>query len=195
MNAPRPVSDVSQLKALTHPLRVRILYALRAEGQATASRLGQLVDESPASVSYHLRKLADGGFVVEVANASSDGRERWWTVPAEGFSWTPTDFADTPEGATIGRAAKQALVDNQFLRQREYDASAKSWGGDWNHAALSCDYVMKLTAPETEEMMQEVQGVFTKWQMRSDERDDVNPEGVADTEHVMVFAHGFPYRP
>ncbi|MFC8178121.1 ArsR/SmtB family transcription factor [Rhodococcus sp. NPDC057297] len=194
MNEPRPVSEVSQLKALTHPLRVRILYALRAEGKATASRLGQLVDESPASVSYHLRKLSDGGFVVEAAGAGSDGRERWWTVPPEGFSWTPTDFADTPEGAAASRAAKQVLVDNQFFRQREYDASAKSWGDVWNHAALSCDFVMKLTAAETEAMMKEVQSVFNRWRVHSDERTDAVPSP-ADTEHVMVFAHGFPYRP
>jgi hypothetical protein len=91
----------------------------------------------------------------------------------------------------VSKAAKQVLVDNQFQRQREYDASAESWGDAWNGAAHSCDFVMKLTADETAAMMREVQGVLTKWRVRSDDR-AVDDDG---TEHVMVFAHGFPYRP
>lgn len=192
MRAPRPIADVSQLKALTHPLRVRILYALRAETSATASRLGQLVDESPNSVSYHLRKLADAGFVFEAPELGVDGRERWWRVPTEGFSWSSTDFADTVEGVAASKAAKQVLVENQFLRQREYDGTAESWGEDWTRAAHSSDFVFRLSPDETEQMMREAQGVFAKWRDLSDSRDGAAVDGA---EHVMVFAHGFPFRP
>lgn len=192
MSSPRPIADVSQLKALTHPLRVRILYALRAEGAATASRLGQIVDESPASVSYHLRKLADADFVFEDPKLGSDARERWWRVPAGGFSWSSSDFADTPEGVATSNAAKQLLVDNQFLRQREYDVSAQSWGAAWTSAAHSGDCVVRLTAAETSTMMREVQDVLDKWRDLSDDRAETDVEG---SEHVMVFAHGFPFNP
>ncbi|MDJ0394082.1 helix-turn-helix domain-containing protein [Rhodococcus sp. G-MC3] len=192
MRAPRPIADVSQLKALTHPLRVRILYALRAEGSATASRLGQVVDESPNSVSYHLRKLADAGFAFEAPELGVDGRERWWRVPVEGFSWSSADFAGTVDGAATSRAAKQVLVENQFLRQREYDDTAESWGEDWIRAAHSADFVLRLSPDETEEMMREAQEVFAKWRELSDSRDGSKIDGA---EHVMVFAHGFPFRP
>lgn len=192
MRSPRPIADVSALKALTHPLRVRLLYALRAEGTATASRLGQIVDESPASVSYHLRKLSDAGFVLEAPELSTDGRERWWRVPKEGFSWSPADFDATQEGRAASRAAKQTLVDNQFLRQREYDSTAEAWGDKWIHAAFSTDYVMQLTSDEASRMQDEVHAVLAKWHDHSLSR------GVtidAATEHVMVFAHSFPYNP
>lgn len=192
MQSPRPVADVSQLKALTHPLRVRILYALRAEGTATASRLGQIVDESPASVSYHVRKLCDAGFVIEAPDLGSDARERWWRVPVEGFSWSATDFAGTPEGVATSKAAKQVLVDNQFLRQREYEASAESWGEIWSSAAHSSDCVLRLTPEETSTMMREVQDVLDKWREMSDDRSETKVDG---GEHVMVFAHGFPFNP
>ncbi|MBJ7351785.1 MAG: helix-turn-helix transcriptional regulator, partial [Rhodococcus sp.] len=37
---------MSELKALTHPIRLRLLYALRANKSMTATQLGDLVDES-----------------------------------------------------------------------------------------------------------------------------------------------------
>jgi DNA-binding transcriptional ArsR family regulator len=192
MPTPRPIAEVSQLKALTHPLRVRLLYALRAEGTATASQLGQIVDESPASVSYHLRKLADAGFAHEAPELGTDGRERWWRVPQEGFSWSSSDFDGTQEGRAASKAAKQTLVENQFAHQREYDATADSWGKEWIDAAFSTDQVLRLTAEEAEQMKEELRTVLSKWHDVSADRDKA---AVDSTEHVMVFAHAFPYNP
>ncbi|WP_072805844.1 ArsR/SmtB family transcription factor [Rhodococcoides yunnanense] len=192
MRTPRPIADVSQLKALAHPLRVRLLYALRAEGTATASQLGQIVDESPASVSYHLRKLADAGFAHEAPDLGTDGRERWWRVPEEGFSWSSSDFEGTPEGRAASNAAKQALVENQFARQREYDSTSDSWSDEWKQASFSTDHVLQLTAEEADRMREELRAVLSKWNEHSLDR---KKEDHAGTEHVMVFAHGFPYNP
>lgn len=190
--APRPVSSVSQLKALTHPLRVRILYAVQAESAVTASRIGQLVDESPASVSYHLRKLADAGFVQEAPEHGSDGRERWWRVPDGGFTWTSSDFDATPEGRTTERAARRLLVDNQFRRRQEFDSDPDRWGPDWVQAAYSTDYVLKMTTEQLAGMSREIQSVIEKWRARADSARD---ESADDSQHIMVFAHGFPFEP
>ncbi|MBY6676382.1 winged helix-turn-helix transcriptional regulator [Rhodococcus sp. BP-332] len=189
-SAPRPVSSVSQLKALTHPLRVRILYAVQAEGAATASRIGQLVDESPASVSYHLRKLADAGFVQEAPDRGTDGRERWWRVPDGGFTWSSGDFDATPEGRTTDRAARRLLVDNQFRRRQEFDSDPDRWGADWVQGAFSTDYVLRMTAEQLEGMSREIQSVIEKWRVRAE-----SAAAPADSSHVMVFAHGFPFEP
>lgn len=188
---PRPVSSVSQLKALTHPLRVRILYAVQAETAATASRIGQLVDESPASVSYHLRKLADAGFVQEAPQHGSDGRERWWRVPEGGFTWTSNDFDSTPEGRTTERAARRLLVDNQFHRRQEFDSDPDRWGSAWIQAAFSTDYVLKMTTEQLEAMSREIQSVIEKWRAYA----EATTETAAAGQHVMVFAHGFPFEP
>jgi DNA-binding transcriptional ArsR family regulator len=51
------------LKALSHPLRVRLLATLRESGPATATELATLLDTDSASTSYHLRVLAQHGFV------------------------------------------------------------------------------------------------------------------------------------
>ena len=50
--------DASALKALAHPLRVRILDLLAERGPQTASSLAALIGESSGVTSYHLRALA-----------------------------------------------------------------------------------------------------------------------------------------
>ncbi|HJU96652.1 MAG TPA: helix-turn-helix domain-containing protein, partial [Jiangellaceae bacterium] len=49
------VQDLEPLRAFTHPLRMRLLAALRSDGPATASDLGRLLGESSGATSYHLR--------------------------------------------------------------------------------------------------------------------------------------------
>ena len=50
--------ELATLRALTHPLRTRLLGALRVDGPATASELGRRFGESSGATSYHLRRLA-----------------------------------------------------------------------------------------------------------------------------------------
>ena len=66
------------LKALAHPLRVRLLNLLREQGPATATRLAELTGQSSGATSYHLRQLATYGFVEEDEGQVATGRERWW---------------------------------------------------------------------------------------------------------------------
>jgi DNA-binding transcriptional ArsR family regulator len=71
------VLDVTAVRALAHPLRLRLLDLLRFDGPATATMLAGRVEESSGSTSYHLRQLARHGFIEEVAKRDG-GRERWW---------------------------------------------------------------------------------------------------------------------
>ena len=59
----RRVTDADALKALAHPLRMALLGALVTEGPLTASQAAALLSESPSNCSWHLRKLAEHGFV------------------------------------------------------------------------------------------------------------------------------------
>src|SRR3954454_12016717 len=73
------VLDPPRLRALAHPLRVRLLGLLRLHGPSTATRLAARVGDSSGSTSYHLRQLAAAGLVAEdPAHAGGGGRERWW---------------------------------------------------------------------------------------------------------------------
>lgn len=96
----------------THPLRIRIYRALFTGGEATASRLADQVDEAVSLVSYHLRKLAAHGFIVEAPGHDGDGRERWWKLSSDrGFNFRNSDFDDQPEGvAVLSQVTRQLLA-------------------------------------------------------------------------------------
>jgi DNA-binding transcriptional ArsR family regulator len=66
-----------QMKALTHPVRVRMLGMLRLDGPATATTLAQRLGLNTGATSYHLRQLAQHGFVVEDPDRGN-ARDRWW---------------------------------------------------------------------------------------------------------------------
>jgi DNA-binding transcriptional ArsR family regulator len=53
-----PLTDARTIRALAHPLRLRMLDLLAERGPLTATRLSEYVGESPANCSFHLRTLA-----------------------------------------------------------------------------------------------------------------------------------------
>ena len=72
-----------QIRTLAHPLRSRLLGALRVDGPATATTLAQALDTNTGATSYHLRQLAEVGLVAEDVDRGT-GRQRWWRAVARG---------------------------------------------------------------------------------------------------------------
>ncbi len=99
------------LRALAHPLRIRILDLLPSRGPLTASKLGEIVGESSGSTSYHLRQLAKHGLVREVEGKGT-ARERWWERTPGGFS-----ISSAGKDSAAGRQTAEA-VNMEFLRLR-----------------------------------------------------------------------------
>lgn len=90
-----------RLRGLVHPIRVRLLNLLETDGPATASQLGRRIGESSGTTSYHLRILAELGFV-EDDPEQGNGRDRFWRTPyrRSGFSFRSPD--DPGDDETIG---------------------------------------------------------------------------------------------
>src|ERR1700716_3267774 len=86
---PPLVSGVERIEALSLPIRLAMLEHVRLHGPATATECGSALDMSPAAASYHLRVLADYGFVTEIAD-ESDGRKRRWQAAAAAMTVDPT---------------------------------------------------------------------------------------------------------
>ena len=80
----RRLTDAKEMRALAHPTRVAAIELLSREGTMTATQLGELLDESPANMSFHLRTLAKYGFVEEAPGGT--GRERPWSRVGQGNS-------------------------------------------------------------------------------------------------------------
>ncbi|MFE6994974.1 helix-turn-helix domain-containing protein [Microbacterium sp. NPDC057659] len=76
--------STAQLRVLSHPTRLAFLRRLRENGPATSRSLGREFDLDSGAASYHLRRLAAGGLIVEDP-ALGTQRERWWRA-AEDFS-------------------------------------------------------------------------------------------------------------
>ncbi|MFE9705006.1 helix-turn-helix domain-containing protein [Streptomyces sp. NPDC005930] len=97
MNEPQdsPVRnlDARSLRGLAHPLRMRLLDALRFGGPATASQLAEKLDESSGATSYHLRRLALYGFI-EDDSERGKGRERWWKAVHTGLRFDDALLTD-----------------------------------------------------------------------------------------------------
>ncbi len=188
------ITDLAALKVFTHPLRIELWRALNAVRTATASQLADQVDEAVSLVSYHLRKMADHGFIEEAAGESSDGRERWWRPSEENtFTFRTSDFADNPEGAAVATAVVRQLQATRYARYTAYIDEAGSWPKEWSDAAFSSEYLTKLTAAELRQAEAELTAVAERW------RDHGRAaEAAGDTEgreHVAVHLYGFPFRP
>lgn len=106
--------DAGALKALAHPLRVRIYDLLSQYGPQTASSLAEQLGESSGSTSYHLRALAKHDLIREVADRGT-ARERWWERPRGSVTISTPDAVRTPSG----RAASQIVVTETYRQRHE----------------------------------------------------------------------------
>lgn len=90
--APQPEDDLSGLRVLAHPLRLRML-SLLTGAALSATELGRELGVSQALASYHLRQLHQAG-VIELAEVRPrrGGRERRFVYRAAATGApSPTD--------------------------------------------------------------------------------------------------------
>jgi DNA-binding transcriptional ArsR family regulator len=98
-------------RTLANPLRRRILSHLQQHREANSTTLAQALGESTGTTSYHLRKLAEQGFVAEIPEKSR-GRERWWrALPFHIQAPDPAKMASAEWSAAIAHARAQAEHD------------------------------------------------------------------------------------
>ncbi|MFE4592876.1 helix-turn-helix domain-containing protein [Streptomyces laurentii] len=188
----RRITDLGTLKAVSHPLRMRLYRALFVARVATASQLADQVDEAVSLVSYHLRKLADHGLIEEAEPQSADGRERWWQPSSRGVSVHDEDIRDSPELVAANDAFSRILGDQRAALHRRFVDERLTWSEEWRAAALSSEWLPKLTAAELAALGKELDAVVEKYDQKARAA-----EAAGDTEgreNVALHLHGFPYR-
>ncbi len=182
------VTDVRALRALAHPLRNRLLGLLRLHGPSTATRLGELVGESSGSTSYHLRQLADYGFV-EDAGGLGTGRERWWRARHRMTSWEDADLAGQEGSAEVRDEMARLQLDGHGRVLKAWYASRSDLGEQWSAAASLNDYALRLTPEQTRELTTELNGVLERWLA-----DHPADQPAPDTELVSVLLDLVPLK-
>ncbi|MDN5857227.1 MAG: helix-turn-helix domain-containing protein [Pseudonocardia sp.] len=130
---PREITQSAEVRALRHPLRKRLLRALHRNGPATATALAKALGENTGATSYHLRRLAEHGFVEDDPERGR-GRERWWRTGPRDLRFPPRSRMDAALRAELGRFEQDAAADDaEALARFE---QARDHLGPWADAML-----------------------------------------------------------
>ena len=172
------------LRALAHPTRLKMLMLLRLEGSATATQLAQQLRLNTGATSYHLRQLAEHGFIVEDAERG-DARDRWWkavhrSTHADLDSRSTDEDAESSEAYlhTVALMYTETLV--QYAEERRYLPLA------WQKASTTSDWHLRLTPARAERLVDTLVKLIEDWREEED-GDDVG--GAAD---FVVNLNAFP---
>lgn len=178
------IRDPQVLRALAHPLRGRLLGLLRLDGPSTASRLAEKVGESSGSTSYHLRQLAQYGFVAEV-RGRGNGRERWWQAEHSMTDWEPGELIEQPGGLEAHEEMQRHQIEVMGRELRSWVERGREHGREWAAVSGLSDYVLRLTPDEARQLLEEVYAVLDRWA-------ETHLEARPGTQPVNFFTAAFP---
>lgn len=180
------VTDARAMRALAHPLRVALLEAIRRDGELTATRAAELLDERPGNMSWHLQTLARYGFVEETGEGR--GRSRPWRLTSDTRSFE-TGVTD-PEVLAAGEALERTLTERTYGQLREWWSRRLAYPAKWRRAAFLSDTVAYVTSSELTAIMDEINAIYTRYADRTDKEN--RPAGALP---VRLYAHGHPLPP
>jgi hypothetical protein len=128
----------------------------------TASDAAVELGQTPSNVSWHLRKLADHGFVRQAAHGP--GRRRPWKAVAESLSW-----GDDAEDAGTASALHDITLERELQRLRAALAHSAEESPAWRDATEVYQSRLWLTAQEAAEIGEQIHKLFiTKLDERMD---------------------------
>jgi DNA-binding transcriptional ArsR family regulator len=178
------ITDPKALRALAHPLRLSLLTLLRTEGPLTATKAGELLGESSASTSFHLRQLAKYGLVAEAGGGH--GRERPWRATA--MLTDVPEIADSPEFDAAANLFRSIVLDR-------YMEAAASWldvkadePAEWQRAGQFNDWLLYVTAGELEALTEQVRALQDRYADRLSSP-ELRPPGSRPVSFIQM---GFP---
>ncbi|MFI6404219.1 ArsR/SmtB family transcription factor [Streptomyces sp. NPDC050548] len=180
--------DARSLRGLAHPLRMQLLDALRRHGPATASQLAERLGESSGATSYHLRQLAEHGFV-EDAPERGKGRERWWQAVDESIRYDSADFEDASSEV---RGLAEVFIQEAAARHgRELAAwlgTRGQWPQAWSHSSDMSDMTLRLTPELATELIGRMHALIDDYRGRAPD------QNAPESEQVRVHTHLFPIK-
>ncbi len=182
------INEPERIRALSHPLRLRLLDILGERGELTATQCAELTGESVASCSFHLRMLEKYGFI---ERAEARGREKpWRTVSRGGYATTIDPEVPGSVQATV------ALARLTFQQRAQGLWAAVERLGDepqeWIDATRLMNGSFWATAAEAAALADQIQELLGRFEERDDP--ERRPEG-ARRVRVMSAIHSEPPTP
>jgi DNA-binding transcriptional ArsR family regulator len=183
-----PAIDQRIMKALSHPLRVRMLTLLHQK-VASPSELADELDEPLGNVSYHMRFLADLNMVELVRTEPRRGAVEHYYQALEPPLISDADWVQLPV------ALRRSLSDSTLSDiAQDLQGAAKAGGFDRENMHLSRSALLldQQAWDELSELLSEVQQRARQLQEQSNkrrERSD-NGGGIATSLVLMQFEGG-----
>lgn len=167
------------MRALASPLRREILSQLAHSGPATSTTLAKALGHNTGTTSYHLRLLADTGFITELRDRAK-GRERWWSLVKADRRMPSRDQLTESERELAERLADDRLAEDlrllaEFGRDRDEP-------DDWIQGSRSRTFL-------TRRQLREFHDEYLKLLRRFDVDRDAAPD---DARMVLLRWVGFP---
>jgi DNA-binding transcriptional ArsR family regulator len=181
------IPDATALKALAHPIRMRMLGMLRLDGPATATGLAAALGLNSGATSYHLRQLAAHGFIEEDPGHLSR-RDRWWRARHELTSFFP-DGA-TQEQFDAGIAFAQAALTQQVEWMQQAQEEFSGLPAEWQAASTNSDFTLFLTAEQARVLKDRIVDLLIAANESAPRPEEPKPDG---TEPYVMTVHAFPF--
>lgn len=158
-----------QLRALAHPVRLRMLGMLRVEGPATATSLAARLGLNTGATSYHLRQLATHGFIVD-DESQGTGRERWWKA-AHSFTRTENPDRADLDAQQSADAYLQAVVTIYAEQLQRAIEELPLLPVEWREATTFSDWYVRVTPAKARAVVEAIEAVIGEV-----EEDDDQPQ-------------------
>src|SRR4051812_44109079 len=178
------VTDPKAMRALAHPVRIALLEALTTHAQLTATEAGEIVGESPANTSFHLRQLAKYGYVEEAEGGT--GRRRPWKRKHLGMSFT--EVHDDPETAAAARQLSRVFTDRYLARAAQGLEENRSLPDEWRKVLGWNQMDLYLTPDEVDQIDKAILDLMFETFGERRVRTEATPEN-AERVEILTLAY------
>lgn len=176
------------LKAMSHPVRRRILTTLGQTGPARAADLAERLGEPANRLSFHLRVLAQADLIAEAPELARDKRDRVWRTRGGGRSLGSPEHP--MEDQELGLAvAAGLLADHAELLSRVGAWARKySTGEDPVIRGTLSDFTLRLTRERFAELVDRIDEVIDEFREDEDQADQADQEEQERHGWKILFA-------
>lgn len=177
------ISDLKQVKALAHPLRMRIIESMAAAEPMTTKQVAELLGEKPTRLYHHVDLLHQAGLIRLTHTRKNRGTtEKYYEAIARQFRADSTLFTDaSPDDAGSGlRPMIRTVFDNTMSEMLRL-VDAQQIGKPIEEEGLLSYIEMHLTQEQIDEVQQKLKDVLEHLQSLED------PEADPDDDQLRKF--------
>ena len=174
------------MRALAHPTRISLLELMAREGSVTVTRASEVLGESTASTSYHLRQLAKYGYIEPAGGGR--GRERPWKRATRGQSYEET--SEDPATSAAAETLTSVIVERHMRAIARWMDERRREPLEWRRVTGFSDRLLYLTADELADLDRRVWDVIESagYDARLDDPESRPP----DARPISLIVFGIP---